>query len=123
MITIDDKTLYEKLGGAPAIDVAVEDFYKRVLVDPLVKDFFKNTNMNFQKRHQRNFLTFVTGGPKVYDGRTLRESHKNMGLKDEHFDKIKELLTATLRDLGVAYDLITQLMSIVETTRDDILNK
>lgn len=39
------QTIYEKLGGAPAIEAAVPLFYKKVLADATVNHFFKNTDM------------------------------------------------------------------------------
>ncbi|MFM6455205.1 MAG: group 1 truncated hemoglobin, partial [Planktothrix sp.] len=33
-------TLYEKLGGAEAVKLAVDNFYERVLQDDRVKHFF-----------------------------------------------------------------------------------
>ncbi|WP_235641400.1 hypothetical protein [[Limnothrix rosea] IAM M-220] len=42
-------TLYEKLGGAAAVDLAVDNFYQKVLADDRVKAFFANTDMDRQK--------------------------------------------------------------------------
>jgi len=38
-------SIFVRLGGKAAMDAAVPLFYKKVLVDPRVKDFFKHTNM------------------------------------------------------------------------------
>jgi hemoglobin len=43
------KTLYEKLGGAAAVDLAVEKFYEKVLADERVQRFFTPTDMQQQK--------------------------------------------------------------------------
>lgn len=32
--------------------------------------------MKFQRRHQKNFTTFATRFPNVYEGKDLREAHK-----------------------------------------------
>lgn len=42
-------SIFERLGGAEAIDVAVESFYDKVLSDRRVKHFFTNTNMKNQR--------------------------------------------------------------------------
>lgn len=39
-------TLYERLGGAPAIDAAVDIFYRKMLSDNRVNYFFDNTDMD-----------------------------------------------------------------------------
>jgi hemoglobin len=48
-------TLYDKLGGAAAVDLAVEKFYDKVLADERVQHFFAHTNMERQKQHQKDF--------------------------------------------------------------------
>ncbi len=120
-------TLFEKLGGAPAVDAAVDKFYVKVLADDRIKHFFENTDMKKQANHQKKFLTFAFGGPAEYSGRGMREAHKKlveeMGLKDEHFDAVIENLGATLKELGVPDDLIGEVAAIGETTRNDILGK
>ncbi len=67
-------TLFEKLGGKSAIDLAVDKFYERVLNDERIKHFFENVDMNKQKSHQKAFLTFAFGGATLirweYDARS-----------------------------------------------------
>ena len=46
-------SVYERLGGQPAIDAAVELFYKKVLADKKVNHFFEDVNMNRQKNKQK----------------------------------------------------------------------
>jgi len=123
MEQIENKSIYEQLGGASAIDVVVDKFYDKVLSDSVVKSFFENTNMNFQRRHQKNFITFVTGGPKIYQGKNLREIHKKMGLQDIHFDHIKNHLGNTLLQLGIEKKLVDKVLELIESLRPDVLNR
>ncbi len=50
-------TLFDQLGGAPAVDLAVDKFYERVLQDDRIKHFFTNVDMVKQRAHQKAFLT------------------------------------------------------------------
>lgn len=117
------KTIYEMIGGEAAIDLAVDKFYDKVVEDPVVKDFFKNTNMKFQRKHQKNFLCFATGGPNNYMGKNMREAHKHMNLTDKHFNQIKLHLADTLKELEVSESLIDKVSNLVESLRQDILCK
>jgi hemoglobin len=120
-------TLYEKLGGEPAVDAAVELFYKKVLADDRIKKFFENVDMQRQARHQKMFLTYAFGGVPNYPGKAMRVAHKrlvdDMGLGDEHFDAVMENLGAALKELGVPDELIGEAANIAESTRDDVLNR
>ena len=46
-----------------------------------------------------------------------------MGLNDSHVDVIIELLSATLKDLGVKDELVSQVAVIAESVREDILGR
>ena len=74
----ENKTLYERLGGEGAIKSVVDKFYVYMLDDARVKEFFKNTDMNKQRKRQADFITMVTGGPNKYDGMDMKKAHDNM---------------------------------------------
>jgi hemoglobin len=120
---IEKKTIYEQIGGAPSVEAAVEIFYKKVLSDPELMGFFSETNMNFQKQHQRDFITFLTGGSNKYAGKDMRAAHKHLKLEDEHFDAIKQYLGETLLELGVSKEIVTQVAGAVEGFRKEVLNR
>lgn len=120
-------SLYERLGGAAAVDAAVDLFYTKVLADDRIKHFFEGVDMKRQAGHQKAFLTYAFGGSPNYSGKNMREGHKHlvekMGLNDSHFDAVMENLGATLTELGVAPELIQEAAAIAESTRDDVLNR
>ena len=121
------KNLYEKIGGADAVDAAVDVFYTKVLAEERIKHFFEGVDMKRQARHQKTFLTYALGGVSSYSGKTMRTSHKylveKLGLNDGHFDAVIENLAETLTELGVAPELIQETAGIVESTRSDVLNR
>lgn len=122
----EQQSLYEQLGGAPAIDAAVKGFYKKVLADSRVNGFFKGVDMNRQIAMQKAFLTFAFGGPNTYQGRDLKAAHAHLvarGLNDSHFDVIVEHLGATLKELGVKDELIKHAADVANSVRGDILGK
>ncbi|MGY6528770.1 MAG: group I truncated hemoglobin [Cyanobacterium sp.] len=123
------KTLYEKLGGKEAVDVAVDMFYEKVLNDERVKHFFVDTDMKQQKNHQKAFMTYAFGGTDKFTGRSMRDAHKDlvekMGLTDVHFDAIAQNLVETLHELNVSQQNIDEVVSIVGAVehRNDVLNR
>lgn len=119
-------TLYDELGGAPAVEAVVEIFYRKMLMDERVAHFFDDTDMDRQIAKQRAFLTIVFGGPNHYTGRDMREAHKNLvaqGLNDSHVDIVIEHLGQTLRELGVDDERIGQVADLANSVRDDVLNR
>jgi hemoglobin len=118
-------TLYDRIGGEAAVMAAVNLFYTKVIADPLVGRFFTALDMEAQIKKQTAFLTHALGGPMEYRGRPLGEAHAKLvreeGLSNEHFDRVAELLQATLQELGVAAELIGEAMATVAGTRSQVL--
>ena len=108
------------------MDAAVDLFYRKVLSDDRVNEFFDGVDMERQAAKQKAFLTMVTGGPNNYTGRNMRDAHAKLvarGLNDSHVDAIIELLGETLKELGVSDDQIKQVAAIAESVRDDVLSR
>lgn len=122
-------TLYEKLGGADAVNLAVDKFYERVLQDDRIKHFFADVDMVKQRAHQKAFLTYAFGGTDQYDGRYMREAHKELvekhGLSSEHFDAVAEDLMATLQEMGVPEELMAEVAAVAAAPqhKKDVLNQ
>ncbi len=57
-----------------------------------------------------------------YNGRNMKDAHKDFALNDKHFNAICNHLESTLKDFKVPSDLIDKVKAIVETTRKDIVN-
>lgn len=119
-------SLFDQLGGVAAVDAAVDIFYRKVLTDDRVSRFFEGVDMDRQRSKQKAFLTMAFGGPHNYSGKDMRQGHAHLvqqGLNDSHFDTIVELLGGTLKELGVADNLIQQVAAIAESTRTDVLGR
>lgn len=119
-------SLYERLGGEPAVSQAVEIFYRKVLSDDRISQFFDDVDMDQQIAKQKGFLTMVFGGPNDYTGKDMREGHRHLverGLNDTHVDAVIEHLGQTLRELGADEAAIGEVAAIANSVRDDVLNR
>jgi hemoglobin len=67
-------SIYDSIGGAPAVSAAVDDFYLRVLADPQLAPLFTDTDVRTLKSHQRRFIAAAIGGAEVYQGRGMPAS-------------------------------------------------
>ena len=101
-------------------------FYRKVLKDDRIKRFFDDVDMEKQAAKQKAFLTMAFGGPNNYTGLDMRKGHEHLvkrGLNDTHFDAVVEDLAATLKELNVSENLISQVAALCETTRNDVLGR
>ena len=117
-------SLYDRIGGEAAVNAAVDIFYRKVLADDRINQFFEGVDMEKQAAKQKAFLTMAFGGPNNYTGEDMRKGHAHLvekGLNDSHVDVIIELLGETLKELGVSDDLIAEVAAIAESVRGDVL--
>ena len=116
------KNLYEKYGGAPTVEKLVHYFYEQlVLKDPLVIHFFQHTNMELQKKRMINFFTFALGGSDKYTGKTMKQSHQGMHIKEADYNRVIQHLTTTLSVHGVEAEDIQAIGAKLNSYHDDIV--
>ena len=118
--------MYERIGGRPVIQAAVDAFYRRVLGDPVLAPFFKHAEMGALRSGQSMFLSMLLGGQKVYTGKNIREAHagaRAQGLTDVHFDAILQHFQAALQEVGLGAEHVEKLMALVEETRNGVLGR
>ena len=116
-------TLFDRLGGTVSIDAAVDVFYGRVLADPELAPFFARVDLRRLRAHQRAFLAMALGGPERYRGRDLADAHRHLAIRDRHVDLVAGHLAATLAGLGVAAELIDEVITAVDGLRDIVLGR
>lgn len=95
-------SLYDAVGGLDGLRRLADDFYERVLKDPLLAPVFAN----FGATHLEHFavwLAEVLGGPAGYTEHLgghqgLLRAHLGIAIRDEHRQRWLELMDATLSD-------------------------
>ena len=119
---ISERTLYERIGGEPAVRAAVDRFYQRVLADPELTGFFDGISMQRLKGHQFAFLSQALGGPKQYSGASMRDAHRRLAIEQRHFDGVAVHLVETLRELGVSEEIIATVGGALTPLSGEIVN-
>lgn len=126
------KTLYERLGGMPAIQAVVDDFVDRGATDPRVNFTRRGTPYQWQatpenvlvvKKRIAAFVAMAAGGPQQYEGKDMRSSHKGMMISNAEFDALAEDLRASLSKFNVPAREQAELMAVIEKTRRDIVGQ
>jgi hemoglobin len=123
MTAAAEASIYESIGGEPALVAVVDDFYVRVLADPQLAGFFAGANMTKLKGRQVEFFAAALGGPDLYQGAGLREVHAGRGISQADFDRVAVHLTAALADAGVPAETITQIAEAITPLADDIVSR
>lgn len=113
-------SLYDRLGGADAIDTLIPAFYTRVLADTELAPFFRHTSLEALHGMQRQFFSMALGGPVTYTGRSLSAAHHGRGITSHHFARFANHLLETLRDLGVSEPEADEVIARIDTYANEI---
>src|SRR5258706_10973069 len=110
-------SLYERLGGKPAIEAVVDDFVSRILADERVNGWFAHAASKPElelafKRKLADFVCQGTGGPCAYAGADMITAHKGRGVTEAAFNAVVSDLVATLNKLKVPEKEKTDLLAI-----------
>jgi hemoglobin len=114
-------SIFDAIGGAPAVDAATDLLYTRLLADPIVRRHFVDVDLRGLKTHMRAFLAAALGGAALYQGRAMGPAHAHLGITAQDWDVTVGHLVATLQTLGVPDDLIVEIAAQVLPLRDVIV--
>lgn len=117
------KSLYDRLGGKPAITAVVDDFVGNVAKDKRINRFFAQTDIPRLKRLLVEQICAGTGGPCTYTGRDMKTSHKGLGIRGRHFDALVEDLGKSLNKFKVPAREQKELVAILAPMRKDIVTR
>lgn len=115
-------SLYDRLGGEGAISSVVDKFYVYMLADEVTAPFFASTDMEKQRKRQKQFITLVTGGPNVYEGVDMKKAHDRFKITKLAFDRTWDNLEKSLNDHNVPQDMIAEVKEIFYSVIDDVVN-
>lgn len=131
-MSMPKKSLYERLGGAPAVEAVIDDFVGRAASDPKVNFTRKGTgnewaatdaNVAHLKMGLRDFVCVAAGGQCQYQGMSMKDAHRGMRISNAEFDALAMDLKATLDKFKVPAQEQTELLTAVEGTRKDIVER
>ncbi len=123
----NQKSLYDRLGGVYSIASVVDDFVERLLVNetlnanPAIKDARSRVAKAGLKFQVTTLVCEVSGGPCKYTGRTMKDSHQHLNITDSQWDAMVVEFRRTLDKFKVAQKEQQELITIVGTTKKDIV--
>jgi len=118
-----DKSLYDRLGGKPAITAVVDDFVGRVAADSRINGRFATTDIPRLKMLLVEQICQASGGPCTYTGRNMKAAHAGMGVSSADFDALVGNLIATLNKFKVPEREKNELLGALGPMKSDIVEK
>jgi hemoglobin len=123
----DAKTLWDRLGGEKGVTTIVDKLYGSVTKDRKL-DFFRKPDARPSDEKAKaireeivDYISSKTGGPRKYEGKTMKAVHAGMQITDEQFDLFVEYFKAVLKNEGVKDDDVKTLVDAVNSTKKEIV--
>ena len=115
-------TIYDEIGGEPAVTAVVDGLYERLLADGDLMSYFEGRDMSRLKAHQRALVTVALGGTsEEYTGRMMHPAHAGVAITNEAFDKVLDHLAAVLTEAGAAAGTTATILAILRPLRTDVV--
>jgi len=122
------KTLYERLGGQPAIQAVANGLVDKILADGRVNQWFVHASSSpaataSYKANLAAFLCQSTQGPCNYTGLNMSEAHKGRGVTSEAFDAVVQDLVSVLDNLKVPAKEKSDVLGLLAPLKTVIVQK
>ena len=119
------KSLYDRLGGMPAINAVVDEFTTRLVSDDRLNFTFVEANTDIPKFKMllAEQICEAAGGPCTYSGRDMPTSHRGMNITDDQFNATGQHLAETLDQFNVPEAEKTELLALIGSMQDQIVGQ
>jgi hemoglobin len=116
-------TMFDRYGGFGFMHRVVLSFYDRMLDSDIVAPYFDDVDMPSLVDHQTKFISQVMGGPATYTNEILEQIHRRLGITQEAFDEMADLLEQTLREFDFEVEDVHSIMSDIKSRQPYIVTK
>ena len=121
-----EKSLYERLGGQPAVEAVASGLVDRILADNRVNKWFTHASSSPEntKAYKTTLTAFIcksVGGPCNYTGQDMVSAHKGRGVTSDAFNAVAEDLSAVLDKLKVPAKEKGEVMTLIGSLKPSIV--
>ena len=121
--TMAQPSLYERLGGKPAITAVIDDFIGNVAGDTRINKRFAGADIPRLKARLVDQVCEASGGPCKYTGASMRDAHKGMNITDAEFGALVEDLVKSLDKFKVPAKEKGELLGALGGMKGDIVGQ
>ena len=116
-------TLYDRLGGKPAITAVVDDFVGNVAGDARINARFAGANVPRLKTMLVDQICAASGGPCSYTGKDMVSAHKGMNISEAEFGALVGDLVRSLDKFKVPEKERGELLAALGGMKPDIVSQ
>ncbi|MEP7298894.1 MAG: group 1 truncated hemoglobin [Burkholderiales bacterium] len=114
--------LYQQLGGQPGLVALMDDFMVRLLADPRMNPFFKDTDQKHIKEELVLQFCEVSGGPCKRRGPDMKKAHDGIDVTKANFNALVEVLQQSMDARAIAFTTQNRLLARLAPMHREIIN-
>ena len=121
---MNQKSLYERLGGYDSITAFANDLLPRLQSDSQLGRFWENRGNDGIVREKQlliDYLCACAGGPMYYTGRDMKTSHRGMKISESDWSIFLQHAGATMEALQVPKQERDEIVAFVSSLKTDIV--
>jgi len=115
------QSLYERLGGTEGIKQIANDIVDVHLQNPAIATRFQAHDPDQLKHGAATFFIAGTGGPSVYEGKSMVDTHKHMNISHEEFMAVCDDALKALQMNGVGQREQEEVLFVFFSMRDEVI--
>ncbi len=117
----EETSLYDRLGKDEGMHAFTKELVRLHLQNPAIKHMFEGLDNDKVAAHVAQFMISGLGGPAVYEGPSLTESHKNMNLTNADFLAAGGDVVQAMKNLGYGQNEIDEVICTLVALRPQVV--
>lgn len=121
---MNQKSLYERLGGYEGITAIVEEFMPRLKGDPQLGRFWQNRGDDGVAREYQLLIDFMcssAGGSTYYAGRDMKTAHKGMKINESDWSILLGHCAATMEAVEASQQECDEVVAFLSSFKNEIV--
>lgn len=113
-------SLYQQLGGENGIAAITDGLLREIAQDKRIVHHFADTDIARFRTLLAEQLCDISGGPCVYSGGTMQESHTGFNISLADYDALVEGLIKVMQQQNISISAQNQLLALLAPMYKDI---
>ncbi|MEH6626876.1 MAG: group 1 truncated hemoglobin [Motiliproteus sp.] len=121
---MSEDSLYQRLGGYDAIAAVANNLLPRLENDSQLGRFWQHRGKDGIEREKQLLIDYIcasAGGPMLYTGREMKQSHVGMNISESDWQVFLNHLNQTLDTFALPERERADVLGFIDSTKGDIV--
>lgn len=121
---MNQKSLYERLGGYEGVVAIVSEFMPRIRNDPQLGRFYRHRGEDGIAREQQLLVDFISsnaGGRMYYRGRDMASAHRSMKINESDWSALLGHCAATMEAVRAGPQECDEVVAFLASFKNEIV--